>query len=309
MDTCKRLLSTAATVALLLCTGAATAAADAGLEQRLNAEVQSLLLRLVDSGEIRPDQLADLTVSAQPTRRAEFGAVVDIGAGNGSGAPGVPVLAVTPGGNAAALGLRAGDRIVAVDGTPLATAGDGGAAAAALLQGRLEADAGELQLTVLRDGARQQLSGPVRAYTLPGYRLELGTALAGASLAANAGERGCGRISIFDTAPRKRHIHPAVIIAIDGRAPAPTSGPSYRVPPGRHVLTIAERIDSEQFGDLQRLQRDRRSDGGYKELELVVEPGITYRIGAHFLLERRSYIRDNSYWEPVVYAELAEPCS
>jgi hypothetical protein len=99
------------------------------------------------------------------------------------------------------------------------------------------------------------------------------------------------------------------VIGIDGRAPAPTSGPAYRVSTGRHLLTVAERIDSSQFGDLQRFQRDRRSDGGYKELEVDVRPGVTYRIGARFILERRSFIRDNSYWEPVIYAEADEPCS
>ena len=312
MDTCKRFFTAATALALLLA-GASAGAAAADLEQRLNDEVQSLLLRLVDSGEVQPDQLADVTISAEPTRRAELGAVVDIGTDLGDGGAaanaGVPVLAVTPGGNAAALGLRAGDRIVAVDGMPLPEAAGGGRAATELLQQRLESGAGDLRLTVLRDGARHELSGPVRAYTLPGYRLQLGTALATASLAATGAEHGCGRISIFDTAPRKDHVYPAVVIAIDGRAPMPSSGPSYRVRPGHHVLTVAEGIDPQQFGDLQRLQRDRRSDGGYKALELVVEPGITYRIGSRFLLERRSYIRDNSYWEPVVYAELAEPCN
>lgn len=289
-------------LALLSMVGGAVAA---GIEQRLNEEVQAVLLRLVDSGELQPEDLASLTVSAAATRRAEFGAVIDVGGGDG----GVPVLAVTPGGNAANLGLRAGDRIIAVDGMSLADAAgtDGRPAASAVLQQRL--DAGDvLSLTVLRDGATRELRGAVQAHTLPAYRLELGTALANASVAAT-GVDGCGRISIFDTAPRARHVYPAVVIAIDGRAPAPTSGPAYRVPAGRHLLTIAERIDPAQFGDLQRFQRDRRSDGGYKELEVDVRPGVTYRIGARFILERRSYIRDNSYWEPVVYAEADEPCS
>lgn len=289
-------------LALLSTVGGATASE---LEQRLNEEVQAVLLRLVDSGELQPADLSTLTVSAGATRRAEFGAIVDVGDEDA----GVPVLAVTPGGNAANLGLRAGDRIVAVDGIRLAGAGaasDGRPRASALLQQRL--DAGDvLALTVQRDGATRELRGSVQAHTLPAYRLELGTALANASIAAT-GIDGCGRISIFDTAPRARQIYPAVVIAIDGRAPAPTSGPAYRVPAGRHLLTVAERIDPAQFGELQRFQRDRRSDGGYKELELDVRPGVTYRLGARFILDRRSHIRDNSYWEPVVYAEADEPC-
>ena len=279
-------------------------ASGAAIEARINDAVQDLLLRLVDSGEVAPEQLAALTVTAAPSRRAEFGAIIDLGH---DPAPGVPVLAVTPGGNAAQLGLRAGDRILAVDGEALAHA-EGGAAAHALQQ-RLDAGVERLRLTVARDGSNHELAGPLRSHVLPGYRLELGSALAAASVAAAADSRDCGRVSVFDTAPRAQHIYPAVLIAVDGRLPGPTSGPSWRVPAGRHVLTVAERIDSEQFGDLQRFQRDRRSDGGYKELEIVVEPNTTYRIGARFILDRRSSIRDNGYWEPVVYAELGEPCS
>lgn len=281
---------------------APAAEADAVLEQRLHQELQGVLLRLVDSGEASPEQLAALTVTAAPSRRAEFGAIVDLGA---DPAPGVPVLAVTPGGNAAQLGLRAGDRILAIDGESLASAT--GATAAAALQARLTGDAQRIRLSVARGGGTRELEGTLRSHPLPGYRLELGSLLAASTVAASD-SRDCGRVSIFDSAPRARHIYPAAIIAIDGRLPGPPSGPAWRVPAGRHVLTVAERIDPEQFGDLQRFQRDRRSDGGYKELEIEVRPDTTYRVGARFILERRASIRDNGYWEPVVWAEASEPC-
>lgn len=47
-----------------------------------------------------------------------------------------------------------------------------------------------------------------------------------------------------------------------------------------------------------------------KALVLDVQPGTSYRIGARLIrakLDTQS-IRDNAYWEPVVWDEVAEPC-
>lgn len=288
---------------LPLAAQAAEPAADPALEQRLHQELQDVLLRLAGTGALDGEAADGLAVQAPASRRAEFGAIIA-----GDGGAGASVLAVTPGGTAAALGLRAGDRILAVDGEAL---GATSSASVEALRQRLAGASGTLVLAVERDGRQMELSGPVRSFALPAYRLELGGGLAGTALAADAGDAGssCGRISVFDSAPRGDQVYPAVLIAIDGRAPGPTSGPSYRVRPGVHELTVAEKIDPEQFSSLQRFQRDRRADGGYKTLTLDVRPGITYRLGAHFDLERRNFIRDNSYWEPVVWGEVAEACN
>jgi len=291
-------------LAALLAGGTAAASPpDPALEQRLHQEVQDLLLRLVESGAAQPEQLASLTVSADPSQRVSFGAVIDVGANHD--AAGIPVLAVTPGGNAARLGLRAGDRIIAVDGERVH-----GSDGATVLQHRLAEGEPQLQLRVLRDGAEHDLRGPVQAHALPGYRLELGAALAHASVAATAGDAGCGRISVVGAPPRTQDVFPATLVFIDGETPKPWNSPSYRLPAGRHVLTVSERIDRARFGldalrDFQRRQLDRE---GYKQLELVVEPGTTYRLGARLLTERSDEILSNGYWEPVIYAEVAEGC-
>lgn len=300
------------TLAALLAAGAANAA-DTDIEARLHEEVQAMLVRLMDSGELRREDLQAVVVSSEPTRRADFGAIVDVRPR--SAADGLEVLAVTPGGNAAALGLRAGDRIVAVDGMALdglGTDAQGRSVAAATLSERVSASQGPLVLEVVRDGRRTELRGPVQAHVLPPFRLELGAALAGAQLAAPAAgdsDSTCGRISVFDVAPRKSHVYPAVLIALGGEVPGPAGNDAYRVRPGRHELTVAEAIDPEQFTSLARVTRDRRSDPDrYKTLVIDVQPGITYRLGAQFHLDERHSIRDGEYWDPVIYTEVAEPC-
>lgn len=291
--------------AVLLATGIA-AAAPGTAEQRLNEEIQAALLRLLQAGEVSAAELGALRVSAEPSRRTDFGAVVDLRPDPDN--PGVPVLAVTPGGNAAGLGVRAGDRIVAVDGVPLK---GGPAAPGEVLRQQLEAGAPRLSLTVLREGEMRVLNGPVQAWTLPGYTLQLEAAVASASLAANAPvSEGCGRISLVGMPPRTENVFPAELIFIDGETPKPYGGPAYRLPAGRHLLTVDEQIDERRLSmqikqDKQRRQQPRE---GYKVLELVVKPDTTYRLGSRYFPELKDRGLENEYWEPVIYAEAREGC-
>ncbi|HEY0505140.1 MAG TPA: hypothetical protein VGD42_16785 [Lysobacter sp.] len=130
-------------------------------------------------------------------------------------------------------------------------------------------------------------------------------AASGADQAAPAGS--CGRISVFDVAPRSQELYRAKLINIDGRPPGPSGARTYRVTPGRHVLEVAEAIDNEQFNDVQLRQRVQRADR-YKTLEVDVAPGTTYLLAARLVLPRRNYIADGSYWEPVIYHQKSEPC-
>jgi hypothetical protein len=117
----------------------------------------------------------------------------------------------------------------------------------------------------------------------------------------------CGRISVFDVAPRNQDIYRAKLINIDGQLPGPTNARSFRVTPGKHTLEVAELIDNEQFNDLQLRQRVQQSDR-YKSIELDVQPNTTYLLGAHLIESRRNYITDRSYWEPVIYHQNSEAC-
>lgn len=291
-----------------LALAAASALAQAPVEQRLREEVHGALVRLVESGELDPAQVQSLAVTSPETRHAEFGAIVDV---RGDAAQGLPVLAVTPGGSAAALGLRSGDRIIAVQGRALTGLGSQGGrarAGAVLAQALASEDAAPVSLTVMRAGAELELRGPVTRYVLPAYRLELGTALASASLAAASDGSNCGRISVFDNAPRGANLYRAVLISIDGRLPGPTTTTSFPVRPGQHVLTVAEDIDANQFTGVELSQRGRYAHRLHKELVVEVQPGVTYRLAARYDKSHTGSMADKQYWAPVIWRESREHC-
>lgn len=306
-----RSLLTAALLAVL--GGAASAQEPAAVEQRLQEEMQSMLVRLVESGALR-DGGEGIALSAPATRQPDFGAILDVRYRAGTGA-GLPVLGVTPGTSAARLGVQPGDRLLAVNGVSLAGLGadaDGRAVAARTLRDALLAHSESIELSVERGAQVQVLRGRVDIVQLPAYRLELDAMLGAAALAQSGGGDGvsnCGRISVFDNAPRGQQLYRAVLIAIDGELPGPTSSTVFRLEPGRHVLRVAEAIDPKQFDSVQRLTRDRRrGDDHYKELAVDVQPGITYRLAAKFNYDQRNSIRDGAYWEPVIWKEIPESC-
>jgi hypothetical protein len=132
-------------------------------------------------------------------------------------------------------------------------------------------------------------------------------ALPAAPVFAAEGDR-CARVSVFDSAPRRQQLFPAVLIAVDGALPGPTSADSWRVTPGRHVLTVAEAIEGNRFTPTQNRERDGRRADRYKTLEIDAQPGITYRLAVRFHADRRNPMRSGDYWEPVIWKQSAEAC-
>ena len=299
----------------LLLAGSAQAqqAAPRPFEQRLHEEVQAVLLRLIESGELRAEDAEALSLVSPVSQQVDFGAIVDVRYRSGQDS-GLPVLGVTPGGSAERLGLKSGDRLVAVNGKSLlALGGDerGRALAAQRLRDEFLASPDQVELLVVRDGSEVALRGAVQVVSLPAYRLDLGAALAQASLAATAeGDdmSRCGRISVFDIASRRQQLYRAVLIAIDGKLPGPASSESYRLEPGTHTLTVAEAIDSHKFSATQVFERGRLGRERYKTLTVEVQPGITYRLASRFHPEERGRIRDGAYWEPTIWKESPEAC-
>ncbi|HEY5804672.1 MAG TPA: hypothetical protein VIT90_13355 [Lysobacter sp.] len=140
-----------------------------------------------------------------------------------------------------------------------------------------------------------------------GPAVQTDPASAPAATSAAPAVAGCGRISVFDVAPRSQDLYRARLINVDGTLPGPTSARSYRVAAGKRSLEVAEMIDNEQFNDVQLRQRVQQSDR-YKTIELDVQPNTTYLLGSHLIEERRNNIMDGSYWEPVIYSHSSEAC-
>ena len=88
----------------------------------------------------------------------------------------------------------------------------------------------------------------------------------------------------------------------------------HRLPVGRHVLVVREFIDRRRLNSAQLLQIDKMKRfamaKAYKPLVVDVKPNTSYRIGARLLRDRldTQSLRENAYWEPVVWEEVPETC-
>lgn len=289
----------------------AAAVASSGVEQRVREELRMVMAELVESGAFGnqdPQQIA-LAVDTPAQRVSDLGLLVDSAHGDRAG---LPVLAVTPGGTAERMGLRAGDVLVALNGISLAS--DSSAATLRQTVESLPNDS-PLAFRVTRDGRTETVSGKLSSVYVPAMHLVIGNAAQVASTAAppvaraaatDPESQGCGRISQFDVAPRQQQLHAAVIISIDGVAPGPRGANSFRVSAGRHVLQVGERIES-RYISFPDTMRNYRIDP-YKTLDVDVAPNTTVMIAARLIPEKRSEWQNGAYWEPLAWKEIAEPC-
>jgi len=259
-----------------------------------------LLFALVSSGTVLP---ASAAVAAEHGRVSSLGALIDSTSAKGA-RDGLHVLGATPGSTADRLGLRPGDVIVAVNGTPLRALGadETGHALAATTMRRVIDDLPDdatVRLDIERGGSAVTLAAALPA---------AGSGVQAAHLPNESrvpGDDACGRISAFDVAPRGERLYAARILLLDGKTPGPHGTPSFRVAPGEHRLLVAENIPTEQMG-VGEIATFRRQTS--KPLTVVVEPGMTAMIAAKFHVQNASDLSHGSYWEPVVWKQIAEPC-
>jgi membrane-associated protease RseP (regulator of RpoE activity) len=246
---------------------------------------------------LKPLLLAACLAAAMPVAAVASDApAYELGIVGRSASDGVELLAVTPGGAAEHRGLQTGDHIVSINGEQLGGVRDPLRA----LQQSIDDQGGQASIGVLRNGAMLDMSG-----------------MAEPIAAGDAATTGCGYVTTeAGVLPQSRDIFHAVITQLDGRStPLSRVDNRYRLPAGRHVLTISENIRYSQLNNSQLLQLrtlKRHATAGevYKVLVVDVKPDQSHRIGAHLLrdkLDARS-IHDNAYWEPVVWSSVAEQC-
>ena len=227
---------------------------------------------------------------------AESAAGYDLGAvlAKRSGA-GLTVMAVTPGGGAERMKLRAGDRILSINGMSLETP-----TPTSTMQQALAAGGSAVRLEVAR-GARSFAADD--------------RADAGDPAAARDRPTGCGYVTDQGPTPTlSENIFPVVITKVAGASTPLYPVNRHRLDAGRQVLVVAEGIPATRFSSVQLIQRQRMrrqlDARAYKALIVDVEPGMRYHVGAQLLpdrMDRRSML-DNEYWKPVMWKEVAEPC-
>lgn len=216
--------------------------------------------------------------------------------GRRAGEEGVLVVAVSPDSAGERMGVRVGDRLLAVNGRRLA-----GALAPNALIAEALAERSEIRLELERNGETLSLAG------------DAGDAAAVAQVQPQAD--GCGHVSTVGSPPRlTRNIFDAEITQINGESTPLEPNNRYRVPAGRQVLVVRESIDRHRLDPVQRerISRMQGREGGraYKTLVIDVEPGLRYTIGAELLPDRldTQSIRANAWWQPVAWESRPEAC-
>lgn len=128
---------------------------------------------------------------------------------------------------------------------------------------------------------------------------------AGLAVAETASAAACGRISIFDNAPRQKDLHAAFIVNIDGKLPGTNGQTVYRVTPGKHVLEMIEHINNKYLviNDRQRTMARK-----YKTLTIDVAPNTTYSVAARLNQDHAAQWQDGAYWDPVVWNTTTAAC-
>lgn len=131
---------------------------------------------------------------------------------------------------------------------------------------------------------------------------------------ATGGSMSCGYVSTEAGAiPQSKDLFHAMIAQIDGRPPRLVKY-EYELDAGKHILVIGEdinstRLNSAQLTQIGKMKRSTRP-GYFKALILDVQPGTSYRLGVRLLRDKldTQSIRDNAYWEPVVWEEVPQAC-
>jgi hypothetical protein len=194
------------------------------------------------------------------------------------------------------MGLQAGDRLLAINGRRL----DGTAKPSFTFEGALQESNGALQVEATRNGKPIALSGRADAVRL----------------AASGDSRSCGYVSTrAGVVPRTQHIFRAEITQIDGRSTPLEPTYRHRASTGTHVLVVREFIDPDYLNSAQLNQIAKMKKfafaRAYKSFVIDVKPNMSYRIGARLIKDKldTQSIRDNAYWEPVVWEVVPEACS
>ena len=246
----------------------------------------------------QPTELAGIALQASSSSgqsRYELGAVVDV---RRASVNGVTILAITPGGAADRMGLQTGDQLRAVNGRRL----DDTTKPSSTLENALQEGSGALEVEVMRNGKPLVLADRADIVsTLPPN--------------LRGGRHACGYVSAqAGVVPRSQDVFRAEITQVDGRSTQLHPEYRHRLDAGKHVLVVREfidpiRLNSSQLQQIAKMKKFAFARA-YKSFVVDVQPGISHRIGARLLrdkLDTRS-IRDNAYWEPVVWQEVAEAC-
>lgn len=223
----------------------------------------------------------------EPTRSYfDWGAIIQ---------PNGEVVSVRNDSVAAEMGVQKGDQLTHVDGKSI----DPKNLSNTLALFEPIAHGQHFSVRIERAGQVLELTGTAQATVIPGWKLEVTTDLSEGQIKATD-SNSCGRISVFQTPPFTRDLHPAFINTVDGEN-IRLRNPTFKVSAKQHSIGVHELISDRSL---------RRSNTMEKEkyLNIAVEPNKTYHIAAHFIRQNRYERFDGGYWEPVIWKVTEQSC-
>jgi len=144
--------------------------------------------------------------------------------------------------------------------------------------------------------------------------LVLAVALAATAAAPRpvaAQSAGCGFVSTSgELPPKSQQLFLATITSVNGKSVSPKF--RHRVPAGPAEITVAERIDPDNFNRSQLRDREatqqRLGKKAYKTLQIDVAPDTRYDIAVRAAISTSTDLTKTDYWEPVVWETSSEAC-
>lgn len=243
------------------------------------------------------DPQQNLTIEEPARSFYHFGAVLD---------KSFAVITVTPGSDAQRAGVKAGDKLMAVNGRMFNN--DDIAQVLAYMNDLQDGDT--ISVQVKRGAGQLTFSSIVKRQTLPAWRLQLNpdNPQAVSEMAAT----DCGFVSVFYNPPLSLHKHALAIneikaIDFKGSLFFRAQEQVLKVPAGDIELTVQELISSDAIkryrSDLQ-----RRKSNATKTFKLKIEPNTVYHLAAEYFADKSERQDKKDYWQPIVWKTTERSC-
>ena len=226
-----------------------------------------------------------------------FGAVLD---------KSFTVITITPGSDAQRAGVKAGDKLMAVNGRTFNN--DDIARVLAYMNDLQDGDT--ISVQVKRGADHMAFSSTVKRQTLPAWRLQLNPDNPNA--AAEMPATDCGYVSVFYSPPLSLHKHALGIneikaIGFKGGLFFRAQEQVLKVPVGDIEMTVQELISSDAIkryrSDLQ-----RRKSNATKTFKLKIEPNTVYHLAAEYFADKSERQDKKDYWQPIVWKTTERSC-
>ncbi|MEM9533645.1 MAG: hypothetical protein AAGA23_22170, partial [Pseudomonadota bacterium] len=240
--------------ALILSAGLAAPAALAQnlKRERLNEALRAMLISLAQDPLFADGEDLDIVFSQQPQALINLGVVYGDTSGADVNSAGLPVVAVTPRSTAANMGLRVGDRIIALNTEDLLKRGhdDSGKSRAVIRVQQMLTDIpanDNVTVTVIRGEQQLDLEAPLQKWQLPGINMALTMPAeedAPDELILGAppqDERSpCGTVSLYDPPPHEFNLYPAYLMGINVKNSGGIMRGFQYLPPGEYELLVSD---------------------------------------------------------------------